>query len=164
MIIDIEKTIIQKTKGKFIALVLLVLVICALLFIPFRKDLIKSLDNNFLAIFFALAYIIYTFYETFRNYNYIYFNDESDKIVLRYFPPAMFTSKKNSIEIPRKEFAGYKLNSFFLRYRESIVLMRNSPKGLAKYPPVSITALSNEERLSLLKSLNIVRKQNEKKQ
>ena len=150
MIIDIQKTIIAKTKGKFIALILLVIVICVLLFVPFRNDLIKGLDNNLLAIFFAVAYIVYALYESFRNYNYIYYNDESDKIVLRYFSPAMFTSKKNSIEIPKKDFAGYKLNSFFMRYRENIISVKKSGKGVAKYPPVSITALSNEERLQLL--------------
>jgi len=162
MIIDIQKTIIVKTKGKFIALILLVIVICVLLFVNFQGNLIKGLDNNLLAIFFAIAYILYAFYETFRNYNYIYYNYESDKIVLRYFSPVMFTSKKNSIEIPKKEFAGYKLNSFFMRYRENIILFRNSGKGSAKYPPVSLTALSNEERLQLLMSLNAVKKKNEK--
>jgi hypothetical protein len=164
MIIDIDKTIIHKTKGKFIALIALVIVICLLLFIPFRKDLISGLDNNLLAIFFAISYFIYAIYETFRNYNYIYFNDESDKLVLRYFSPALFTSKKNSIEMPKKEFAGYKLNSFFLRYREHIVLLRKSNKGIAKYPPVSITALSNAERNSLLSALEAIKKKNEPRQ
>jgi hypothetical protein len=162
MIIDIDKTIIAKTKGKFIALIALVIAICLLLFIPFRNDLINGLSNSLLAIFIAGSYIVYAIYETFRNYQYIYFNDESDKIVLRYFSPAMFTSKKNAIEIPKKDFAGYKLNAFFLRYRESIVLFRTSAKGVAKYPPVSLTALSNEERLQLLTALNALKKKNGK--
>jgi hypothetical protein len=153
MIIDIERTIVVKTKGKFIALILLVIVICVFLFVPFR-NIIPGLENTLLAIFFAVAYVIYAFYESFRNYNYIYFNDDSDKIILRYFSPAMFTSKKNSIEIPKKEFAGYKLNSFFMRYRESVVLFRNSGKGVAKYPPVSITALTNSQREMFLDALN----------
>jgi uncharacterized membrane protein YbhN (UPF0104 family) len=163
MIINIEKTIVKKTMGKFIALMILVVVICILLFVDFRNNLIKGLDNNLLAIFIAVCYIIYAFYESFRNYNYIYFNDESDKIVLRYFPPTMFASKKNSIEIPKKDFAGYILKSFFMRYRESIVLFRNTGKGKAKYPPVSITGLNNEERNALLFSLNQLRAKNEKK-
>jgi hypothetical protein len=158
MIIDLDKTIVRKTKGKFIALIILVAVICVLLFVPFRNNLINGVDNNLLAIFFAAAYIIFAIYETFRNYHYIYFNDESDKIVLRYFSPAMFTSKKNSIEIMKKEFAGYELKSFFMRYRETLILFKKTNKGLAKYPPVSITALSNEERFSLLFSLNTLKK------
>jgi hypothetical protein len=162
MIIDLKKTVIQKTLGKFIALIILVLVICLFLFVPFRNDLIKGLDNSLLGIFFAGAYIVYALYESFRNYNYIYFNDESDKIVLRYFAPNIFTAKKNSIEIPKKEFSGYSLNSFFMRYRETITLFKNSGKGIAKYPPVSITALSSEERYSLLFALNQLKKENGK--
>jgi len=163
MIIDIEKTIILKTKGKFIALIILVVVICGLLFLPFRKNLISGLDNNLLAIFVAGSYVIYAFYETFRNYNYIYFNDESDRIVLRYFSTALFTKTKNSIEIPKREFAGYKLSSFFMRYREKVVLFRKTSKGVAKYPPVSLTALNGDQRESLLASLNKFRAENEKK-
>jgi hypothetical protein len=158
MIIDIDKTIIRRTKGKFIALLILVVVICVLLFVPFRRDLFNGLSNNLLAIFFAVSYMIFALYETFRNYFYIYYNDESDKIVLRYFSPALFTSKKNSIEIFKKDFAGYELKSFFMRYRENLILMKNTSKGIAKYPAVSITALSNEERYSLLSSLNALKK------
>ncbi len=158
MIIDIDKTIIRRTKGKFIALLILVVVICVLLFVPFRRDLFNGLSNNLLAIFFAVGYMIFALYETFRNYFYIYYNDESDKIVLRYFSPALFTSKKNSIEIFKKEFAGYELKSFFMRYRENLILLKSTSKGIAKYPPVSITALSNEERYSLLSSLNALKK------
>jgi hypothetical protein len=164
MIIDIEKTILAKTKGKFIALILLIVVICILLFVPFRINLIKGLDNTLLAIFFAGAYVIYAFYESFRNYNYIYYNDDSDRIILRFFSTGVFTKTKNSIEIPKKEFSGYKLNSFFMRYRENIVLFRKTSKGVAKYPAVSITALSNDQRSSMLGALNRLRAENDKNQ
>lgn len=162
MILDINKTIIRKTLGKFIALIVLVVVICGLLFFPFASNLFTGIENSLLAIFIAIAYIIYTFYESFRNYNYIYFSDESDKIILRYFSPTRFTSKKNSIEIPKKDFAGYSLDSFFMRYREKITLFRHAGKGVARYPPVSITALDAHERDLLLNALNQLKKLNEK--
>jgi hypothetical protein len=161
MVIDIEKTIILKTKGKFIALIILVVVICGLLFIPFDSDLINGLENSILAVFMAGSYLIYSLYESFRNYNYIFFSDESDRLILRYFSVALFTKAKNSIEIPRKEFAGYQLNSFFMRYRETIILFRKTSKGVARYPPVSLTALSNEERDSMLRVLDELGKKNE---
>jgi hypothetical protein len=162
MIIDIKKTILRKNLGKFIALIVLIFVICGLLFLPFAGDLIKGIENSLLAINIAIAYVIYAFYESFRNYNYIYFSDESDKIVLRYFSPNLFTAKKNSIEIQKKDFAGYNLSSFFMRYREKIILFRHTGKGLAKYPSVSITALSPDERHLLLYTLNRLKKENEK--
>ena len=163
MILDIKRTIIRKNLATLITTMVMLIAVVTLLFVPFQSDLINGLSNNMLALFFAAAYVINAFYNTFRNYNYIYFNDESDKIVLRYFSPAIFTNKKNSIEIPKREFAGYKLSSFFLRYRESIILFRNTGKGIAKYPKVSITALNKEQRNSLLDSLNALWLKNQKK-
>ncbi len=162
MIINIERTILRKSLSKFILLIIMAILICLLLFIPFQKNLIKNVNNNLLAIFIAAAYVIYTLYESFRNYNYIYFSDESDKIILRYFTPHFFTSKKNSIEIPKREFSGYTIQSVFLGYREKIILKSRTPKGIANYPPVSITALSNNEKHDLLISLEKVKQQNEK--
>jgi hypothetical protein len=162
MIIDIKKTILRQNISSFIATVIFILLIVVLLFIPFSRDLIRGLDNNLLAVFMGTAYVIYAFYKSFRNYNYIYFNDESDKIVLRYFSPNLFTSKKNSIEIPKKEFAGYMIQQFFMQYREKIILQRRTSKGIASYPAVSITALSQQERNDLLIALEKVKRENKK--
>jgi hypothetical protein len=161
MIIDIKRTILRKNLSSFIALIILALTMVILLAVPFNKDLIKGVSNSLLAIFFAIAYVINALYNSFRNYNYIYFSDESDKIVLRYFSPNIFTSKKNSIEIPKKDFAGYILDSFFMRYREKITLLKKTAKGTARFPSVSITALSEGERQMLLLILDTLRKKNE---
>ena len=161
MILDIKRTILRKNLSNFITVIILALVIIGLLFIP-AGDLISGVENSLLAVFCGIAYLIFSLYNTFRNYHYIYFNDESDKLVLRYFSPNLFTSKKNSIEIPKKDFAGYILDSFFLRYREKITMLRRTGKGLAKYPPVSITALDAHERDMLLHALDDWKRKNER--
>jgi len=161
MILDIKRTILRKNLANLITTLVMLIALVVLLFVPFNSDLIKGLSNNMLAIFVAVAYIINAFYNSFRNYNYIYFNDESDKLVLRYFSPSLFTSKKNSIEIPKKEFAGYELQSFFMRYREKLILKRRTGKGIANYPAVSVTALSEAERYALLFALSQLKKMNE---
>ena len=162
MILDISRTIIRKNLANFISTIVFIILIIVLLFIPV-DDFIKSVSNSLLAIFIAVAYLINVIYNSFRNYNYIYFSNESDKLILRYFSPSIFTSKKNSIEIPQQEFAGYELKSFFMRYREKLILFRQTKKGLGSYPPVSITALSNAERHALLKTLNELKLKNEMK-
>ncbi len=159
MIIDLKRTILKKSLSRFIVLVVVAIVLCVLLFDPFNNDLIKGIHNTMLGLFLALAWLIYSAYEWFRNYNYIYFNDESDKIVLRYFAPHIFTAKKHSIEIPKREFSGYKLKSFFLAYRENIILQRKTTKGTADYPPVSITALNHKEKHDLLLALEKLKQQ-----
>jgi hypothetical protein len=163
MIIDIKRTILRKSLSKFIVLIVLAILLCALLFIPFRGEFIKGVENSLLAIFIAVAYVIYAVYEAFRNYNYLYFSDESDKLILRFFAPNFFTSKKNSIEIPKREFSGYTIRSFFMGYREKIILKRKTAKGIASYPPVSITALSHDEKHDLLIALEKLKQYNEKR-
>jgi hypothetical protein len=162
MLLDIKKTIIRINLSNFIVTVVILIAIIILLFVPFKNDLIKGIDNNLLAIFVATAYVINVLYKNLRNYNYIYFSDESDKLILRYFSPNIFTSKKNSIEFQKKEFAGYELHSFFMRYREKLILLRRTGKGIARYPAVSITALNSDERHSLLVTLNQLKQKNEK--
>jgi hypothetical protein len=163
MIIDIKRTILRKSLSKIILLIVLAILLCVLLFIPFQNNFIKGVENSLLAIFIAVAYIIYIAYESFRNYNYLYFNDESDKLVLRFFAPNFFTSKKNSIEIPKREFSGYTIQSFFMGYREKIILTRRTSKGIASYPPVSITALNNNEKNNLLLTLEKLKQENQNK-
>lgn len=153
MILDISRTIIRKNLVNFISTIVFIIIIIVLLFVP-MYNIIKGVNNSLLAIFIATAYLIYAVYNTFRNYNYIYFNNETDTLILRYFSPNIFTSQKNSIEMPKNEFAGYRLQSFFMRYREKIILYRKTKKGMASYPPVSITALSNTERHALLRALD----------
>lgn len=161
MIIDIKRTIIRKNLSSFITIIIVALAIIALLLLPVG-DIFKGIKNSLLALFVGIAYVILNIYNAFRNYQYIYYNDESDKIVLRYFSPNIFTSKKNSIEIPKKDFTGYNLKSFFMRYRESITLSRRTSKGVAKYPPVSITALDANERDMLLHALGEWKRKAEK--
>jgi len=161
MIIDLSRTIIRKNLVSFITAVIVTIVVIVLLVAPLN-DFFYDLKNSMLAIFVAVAYVIYIFYNSFRNYNYIYYNDETDKLILRYFSPSIFSEKKNSIEIPMNEFADYKLTSFFMRYRETLILYRKTKKGLAGYPPVSITALTNLERARMLRSLNELKLKNNK--
>jgi hypothetical protein len=159
MIIDLSRTIIRKNLASLISTVVVTLVIIILLVTPL-DNIFNDIENSLLAIFLAAAYVIYVIYISFRNYNYIYYNDETEKLILRYFSPNIFSEKKNSIEFPKQEFADYKLNSFFMRYREQIILFRKTKKGLANYPPVSITALSISERERLLRSLNELKLRN----
>jgi hypothetical protein len=48
-------------------------------------------------------------------------------------------------------------------YREHLVLQRKTTKGIASYPPVSITALTMQEKHDLLISLEKHKQQNSEK-
>jgi hypothetical protein len=89
-----------------------------------------------------------------RNHQYISYSDEGDKIVLRYFTTGLIGGKKNSVEINKSSFSGYKTDSKMFGLIKSITLFQKYKEGVAKYPPVYISSLSRNERENIIKSLN----------
>ena len=86
--------------------------------------------------------------------NYIYFSDDEDMIIFRYFSMSVFNKKKNSIEIPKDKFGGYKIVESLGGFKKQIILYQQLKKEKAKYRPVSITSLKGDELKILTTSLD----------
>lgn len=99
-------------------------------------------------------YLFISFMPMLLNYQYISYSDDGENIVLRYFTAGMFGGKKNSIEINKKSFSGYKIESRLFGLIQSITLSQQFNEGVAKYPPVYISVLTKEERAKVFRSLN----------
>jgi len=84
---------------------------------------------------------------------FVSYNDQGEMIVVRYYPISMFTSRKNSIEIPKKQFVKYELQPFLFRTQHKLVLIQNFRGKEAKYAPISLSALEKEDRRKLIQSL-----------
>jgi hypothetical protein len=91
----------------------------------------------------------------FLNYQYIYFSDEGENIVFRYFTSGIVGGKKNSIEINKKTFSGYKSESRFFGLIRSVTLYQQFKEGVARYPKVYISALTSRERTKVIRLLNL---------
>ncbi|MBN1417083.1 MAG: hypothetical protein JW973_18445 [Bacteroidales bacterium] len=154
MVIDIQRTILRKNLRAFILAIVFVIIILLLLLTYIYEDQLFGLTNYHISIIIAGIYILYIVINALRQYHYIYFDDKGDKLVLRYFPTGAFTSKKNSIEIAKKDFAGYQKKIWLFGFREKMILLVNTRKGIAKYPPVSLTALKKKEKESLYQALD----------
>jgi hypothetical protein len=63
--------------------------------------------------------------------------------------------KKNSVEINKATFTGYKTETRFFGLMQSIILFQKMQQGVAKYPPIYISALTREEKAKVYKSLNL---------
>jgi hypothetical protein len=100
-------------------------------------------------------YLIIVFLPMFLNYQYLFFSDDSENIVFRYFTTGIFGGRKNSVEIDKKSFSGFKINSSFFGLIKSITLYQQFREGVAEYPPVYISALSGKETAKVIKSLNL---------
>ncbi|MDO9580128.1 MAG: hypothetical protein Q7J06_06115, partial [Bacteroidales bacterium] len=100
-------------------------------------------------------YLFIAFLPMYLNYQFIFFSDEGEVIVFRYFTAGIVGGKKNSVKINKKSFSGYKIESRFFGLIQSITLSQQFKEGVAKYPPIYISALSREEKAKIIKSLNL---------
>jgi hypothetical protein len=100
-------------------------------------------------------YLFVAFLPMFLNYQFIKYSDDGDKIIFRYFSAGMFGGRKNSVEIEKNLFSGYKIETRFFGQEQSIILFTRLKAGIAKYPPVYISALTRKERDQVIRSLNL---------
>ncbi len=89
-----------------------------------------------------------------RENNFIIYKETDDKIIIRYYPLHPFHDKFKSIEISKQTFSHFELQKRSMGLREDLFLFQMSAKGLAKYPGISLSALSREQRAELLGSLS----------
>jgi len=100
-------------------------------------------------------WVIVAFLPMIFNYQFVYFSDDGDNLVFRYFTAGIAGGKKNSVEISKSSFAGYKTESKYFGLSRSIILFQKAGQGIAKYPPVYISALTGEQRTKMIKALSM---------
>lgn len=154
MTFDNSKTIIgQRIKLFGATIVLLAYLAMAYVIRMIRFPLLGMSDTIWTVLLIGI-WLILAFLPMFLNYQYISYSDEGELLVFRYFTSGMISGKKNSVEINKASFSGYKIETRFFGLIKSITLFQKFQEGLAKYPPVYISALTTEEKSKLIKSLN----------
>ena len=154
MTIDNSRTIIRMRIRLFFALVVLIgFLILAYFAKVISFPLLGMSDTVWILILVGINLLI-AFLPMILNYQYIFFSDDGEKIVIRYFMAGIVGGKKNSVEIDKGSFAGYKVEKKLFGLIRSLILYQQFREGSAKYPPVYISALSGEERNKIIRSLN----------
>lgn len=154
MEIDLKRTVIKIQLRRFISLIVFIIVIIVLLLLSDPKEVIMGLSRYGWGIVLASVYIIVAIVEGFMDLNYIYYSDRAGKITLKFFSLSFTNRKKQFFEIPYNEFIGFKIERSLLGLRERLILIRMFRNKEANYPPVSISALSKEQKKSLIASLS----------
>lgn len=149
MIIDIKRTVIKTQLRRLITLIGFTIVILVIVLLGNRQNSFLGFDKYQWGIIIGILYFLTLIIDSVFELNYIFFSDDDDKIILRYFSMSIFNKKKNSIEIPKKLFGGYELLSFLNGMKQKIVLMERVKEKNAKYPPVCLSGL-NKNQLKLI--------------
>lgn len=147
-----KKTLIIN-QLRYITVIAFIVIVVVLLTTDLIRTEFLGLSKYYWAIIAVLIYLGQNIFEYLKDYNYIYFSDENNKILFRYIPLRPFRNKRYSIEINKQEFHGYKIERPSI-FKQQIVLYVKTQQGVAKYPPISISALKEEEFNKLKKALN----------
>jgi hypothetical protein len=154
MIIDLQRTVIKTQLRRFITLIVFVIIIIFILLTGDQRVTKFGLNKYHWAIVVAALYFGSSLIESVLNFNYIYYSDDGDLIILRYFSMSFFNNKKNLIQIPKEHFLGYKIFDAYNGYKKTLILYQDFNGKEAKYPAVNISALSREQRDTIFKSLD----------
>jgi hypothetical protein len=156
MTLDNSKTIISGRIRLFTATVLLL----GYMALAYVADIIRfpiiGMNETVVTLILVGIYLVIAFYPMVLNHQYISYSDEEDRIIFRYFNAGIIGGKKNSVEIKKIDFAGYRRDRKFFGRIQSITLFHQLPQGVAKYPPVYISNLTPKERAKILNSLYLL--------
>jgi hypothetical protein len=150
---DNSRTVISIRIRLFAVTVLLIAYLIVVYFAHLLKFPVFGLSETVFTSILICLYLLFAAYPMVLDYQFISYSDDDDKIVFRYFTSGIAGGKKNSVEINKADFAGYRIDRKFFGLKKSITLFRQLPQGVAKYPPIHIAILSRRERARLLNSL-----------
>ena len=149
MIIDTkeEASTLGKTKT-FVIFIYLLLIILTVTFTsfdtPFKFLICGGLSAMFL-IYYCLQYRM--------GYTYFYFSNNGKSLIFRYYSLRFLYGKPRTIEIPKSSFVNYDITTSFFNKKDSLVLYQKTSKGVAKYPPISLTLLGANKKRELKRAL-----------
>jgi len=149
MIIDTkEEALTLKNTKTFAVIVFSVLIIVTVVFAPLDQ-MIKSIIYGTLSI----AFLIFYWFQYQMHYTYFYFSNNSKNLVFRFYSLQFFSGKPKTIEIAKTSFLKYDIVTSFFNKKEALVLYQKTDKGIAKYPPISLTLLGKKQKTELKRVL-----------
>ncbi|MFZ5939463.1 MAG: hypothetical protein ACOYXB_02710 [Bacteroidota bacterium] len=117
-------------------------------------NLVEGLTKYHFIIAIALAYTLISIWGYLRRPYFFYFSDNGEMLIFRYYPVSIFNQRKNSIEIPKKFFVKYEIRKFLLGTQEELIVYQHFRNKVAKYPPISLSAVDHATLDRIIASLD----------
>lgn len=153
MTFDNSKTIISLRIRLFIATVLLLAYFILTYFAELITYPLLGMSDTLWTIVLIFIWVIIALYPMVLNYQYVYYSDEGETIVFRYFFAGITGGRKNSVEINKNSFAGFKTEKRYFGLMQSVILFQQLREGVANYPPIYISNFTDKEKSKVLNSL-----------
>ena len=153
MTIDNGKSVIDQKILKRTVIILYL----AFLVLSLAANIIKfpllGMSKTVWLILATVVFLIIILIPVILNYQYIYFSDEGNMLIFRYYSTGLMPGNKNSVEIEKKSFSGFTIDKSLFGLIQSVTLYQRMKEGVAKYPPIHISALKPRVREEIIKTL-----------
>lgn len=153
MVIDNQKQAVSLRIQKSLALLLLIISIGLIYFANILNSGALGLSRDQIAGIIVALFLLFFLLHFMKDHNYIYYSDTGNKFILRYFSLRPLADKKNVIEFNKRELQRFEVKKSLSGFNERLIIYRQTTKGIAKYPPVSLTALDRQDKEKLLAAL-----------
>jgi len=148
MTISNEEQIVRYQKERIIrSIVFIPLIIGMALLLSFESQTFGIPDQIYIMgiILLSLLYLFVIYYYYTLDPNYFYYSDDENSMVFKYYSTRLISSAHNRIEIPFSSFVKFQLETKFFGKKPELILFQRTPKGIAKYPPISLSGLSDNQ-------------------
>jgi len=154
MILNNSKSVINLKITRRAAIILFLTYLVLVYAAGIIRFPVLGIDKTVLTILVSAIFLIIIIVPEILNYQYIYFSDEGESIIFRYYSAGLITGKKNSVEINKRTFSGFTIDKKLFGLVESITLYQRLREGIAKYPPIYLNAIKRADKARIIKSLN----------
>lgn len=157
MVIENTKTALRTWKTTLISTIVLVMVIILFYVGHIFVKPVLGISRLHVVILLAIIYLYLILKPVVLKYQFLYFTLTPGKISVNYYTMGILPGTKKAFEFPLNEFYKFETGKSFFKLRENLILFRKMKKGIAKYPPLSLTALKPDSKKKLLKALQTLR-------
>ena len=98
------------------------------------------------------AYLLINVFLWMKQYNYISIEEDKSFLIVKFFNSFLLNSGKKKIRIPKKSLVKYEIEKKPLKL--NLILYVKTDRGLAKYPPISLSGFSVSKIKALEEYLN----------
>jgi hypothetical protein len=153
MKVDNQRNTYRIWLRRMVMAILFTLIIIVLIFIPWFGGNDQWLSKYHLIILVAAVYVLINIINYLKVPYFISYSDQGEMIIVRYYPLSLFTTRKNSIEIPKQQFMKYELKPFLGGRYHKLILYQHFRNRVVSYPPISLSAMDETDRNRMVASL-----------
>ena len=146
MLIENTNTAMRIWVRNMISTIVLCLSLIVLYMAHLLEDPVLGIGQFELTLFLSIIYLYLVLTPIILKYQFVYVSLEENKISIKYYTMGFIPGARKSYEFPASEFYRFELEKSFFNLRKNIIVFRKVKKGIAKYPPISLTGLKEKQR------------------